>query len=159
MNIKIRKINSKEQTWLKETMTREWGGEPLLIRGVKFYPSSMESLIAVEGEKIMGFMTYEIRSPICEIIAFEVYEKFNGLGTLMLEEMKKFAQSQNCTKLYLMTTNDNLDALRFYQKRGFQISGIHLDSVKNSRKLKPTISEFGDYGIAVRDEIDLEQLI
>ena len=54
-----------------------------------------------------------------------------------------------------MTTNDNLDALRFYQKKGFNISGISLDSVKKSKELKPSIGKVGDYGIPVRDEIDL----
>lgn len=87
---------------------------------------------------------------------FEIFEKFKGLGTKLLDELKILAKHKGCHKLFLMTTNDNLDALRFYQRRGFHICGIHLNSVTNSRKIKPTIAMVGDYGIPVKDEIDLE---
>jgi hypothetical protein len=55
-----------------------------------------------------------------------------------------------------MTHNDNLDALRFYQRRGFSISGIRLNSMARARKIKPSIPLIGDYNIPIRDEIDLE---
>jgi hypothetical protein len=69
------------------------------------------------------------------------------------------AKHKKCSRIYLMTTNDNLDALRFYQKRNFHICGVHIDSVKISRKIKPTIGMIGDFDIPVRDEIDLELII
>lgn len=61
-------------------------------------------------------------------------------------------------KLLLTTHNDKLDALRFYQKHGFQICHIHINSMEKARKQKPSIPQFGDYGIPIRDEIDLEML-
>lgn len=56
----------------------------------------------------------------------------------------------------MMTTNDNLEALRFYQRRGFVITGIRINAVEIARQMKPTIPEKGDFGIPIRDEIDLE---
>ncbi len=73
----------------------------------------------------------------------------------MLESLKELAREKGCKQIYLMTTNDNLDALRFYQKRGFTISGIHIDSAKKSRGIKPSRGLTGDFRIPVRDEIDL----
>jgi hypothetical protein len=59
--------------------------------------------------------------------------------------------------VWLTTTNDNLDALRFYQRRGFRISAVRPRAVERARAtLKPEIPEVGAYGIPVRDEIDLE---
>ncbi|WP_157452884.1 hypothetical protein [Brevibacillus sp. SKDU10] len=55
----------------------------------------------------------------------------------------------------MMTTNDNLEALRFYQRRGFVITGIRINAVEIARQMKPTIP-VGDFGIPIRDEIDLE---
>ncbi len=59
----------------------------------------------------------------------------------------------------MVTTNDNLDALRFYQRRGFTIAEIRRRAVDESRRtLKPTIPDVGCFGIPVRDEIILERV-
>lgn len=137
-------------------MTKNWGGLPLVVRSKKYYPSQLDGIIAENENGIAGFLFYEICEKDCEIIVFEVFDKFKGTGTVLLDKLKDIAKYQKCFRIYLMTTNDNLDALRFYQKRGFHICGVHVDSVKISRKIKPTIGMIGDYDIPVRDEIDLE---
>lgn len=157
--VKLRSSTLQDAKWLEELMNRDWGGIPLVIRGKKYYPANLDGIIAENANDIAGFLFYEIRGQDCEIIVFEVFDKFKGTGTQILDQLKEIATSKKCRRLYLMTTNDNLDALRFYQKRGFHICGIHLDSVKISRQIKPTIGMTGDHGIPVRDEIDLEFLL
>lgn len=155
--LRITESNAEDLVYIKDLITRDWGGEPLVIRGKKYYPSALEGLIVHNPEnEVVGFLSYDIQGQTCEIIVFEIFEKFKGIGTLVLNKLKKIAKQKGCDRLYLMTTNDNLEALRFYQKRGFCICGIHVDSVKISRKIKPKIGLTGDYGIPVRDEIDLE---
>jgi GNAT superfamily N-acetyltransferase len=158
-SLKIRLSGSKDTEWVDKLMNESWGGLPLVIRGEKYYPSSLDGIIAENEQGIAGFLFYEIRGNVCEIIVFEVFDKFKGTGSTMLDKLKEIAKNSNCHRLYLMTTNDNLDAFRFYQRRGFTICAIHIDSVKISRKIKPTIGMIGDHGIPVRDEIDLELLI
>lgn len=157
--IKLRSSTPQDTKWLEELMDRDWGGLPLVIRGKKYYPASLNGIIAENENGIAGFLFYEVRDQDCEIIVFEIFNKFQGTGTQILNQLKEIATNKKCRRLYLMTTNDNLDALRFYQKRGFHICGIHLDSVKISRQIKPTIGITGDHGIPVRDEIDLEFLL
>ena len=157
--LKIRPAASADNKWLEELMNRDWGGLPLVIRGKKFYPSQLDGIIAENENGIAGFLFYEVRDKDCEIIVFEVFDKFKGTGTSILDNLKEVAKDKKCQRIYLMTTNDHLDALRFYQKRGFHICGIHIDSVKDSRKIKPTIGMTGDHDIPVRDEIDLEFLL
>jgi ribosomal protein S18 acetylase RimI-like enzyme len=156
MNITFREKNADDAALITEWATNNWGGEPLVIRGQKYYPSQLEGILAFQGKEIVAYLIFEIQDRVCEIVVFEVFKKLQGIGTLTLDELKKIVGSKGCNKMHLMTTNDNLDALRFYQRRGFHICGIHVDSVKISRALKPTIGEFGDHGIPVRDEIDLE---
>jgi len=156
--MKIRSFSPDDATWLEELMNRDWGGLPLVIRGKKYNPVVLDGVIAENENGIAGFLFYEMQGENCEIIVFEVFDKFKGTGTILLDELKRIAKDNNCKRIYLMTTNDNLDALRFYQKRGFHICGIHMDSVKVSRKIKPSIGMTGDYGIPMRDEIDLEFL-
>ena len=58
--------------------------------------------------------------------------------------------------MWLITTNDNLNALRFYQGRGFRLVAVHPGAVEASRRLKPQIPELGSFGIPIRDELELE---
>ena len=69
------------------------------------------------------------------------------------------ARSHGCSRLWLITTNDNLDALRFYQRRGMRIAAVHAGAIEVSRALKPSISMTGAYGIEIRDELELEKAL
>jgi RimJ/RimL family protein N-acetyltransferase len=82
-----------------------------------------------------------------------------GVGSLLIDAVKSAAISSRCRRLWLITTNDNTPALRFYQKRGFQLVALHRDAVTQSRNLKPEIPALGCDGIQVRDEIELEILL
>ena len=76
----------------------------------------------------------------------------------MIEAVRLLARRQGCTRLWVITTNDNVDALRFYQRRGFRLVRVHRGAVDRSRaRLKPEIPSVGAYGIPLRDEIELEK--
>ena len=116
-------------------MEKHWGGEPLVIRAQNYYPSKLEGILALSGDKIIGFLFFAVQGKSCEIVVFEVFNKFQGIGTKVLEKLKIIAKVKGCNRIYLMTNNDNLDALRFYQRRDFHICAIHIDSVKVARKM------------------------
>jgi len=80
------------------------------------------------------------------------------VGTALLEAVERLARAAGCEHLWLVTTNDNIDAIRFYQRRGFRIAAVNADAVTESRrKLKPGIPEIGAYNIPIRDEIEFEK--
>jgi DNA-3-methyladenine glycosylase I len=83
----------------------------------------------------------------------------SGIGSALLEAVKAAAAEQGCKRLWLITTNDNVRALRFYQKRGFHIAAVHVDALNESRRLKPQIPIIGIDGIPLRDEIELEMML
>jgi len=154
--MQIRKTTKQDQDTISKFIEENWGGEPLRVHNKKYYPSKMDGFVSYENNKITGFLIYEIRNKDCEIIVLEALEKYKGIGTKLVDKLKEFAKEQKCDRIFLMTTNDNLDAFRFYQKRNFTICGIHYNTMKEARKLKPSIPELGDYDIPLRDEIDLE---
>jgi len=82
---------------------------------------------------------------------------FIGIGTALLEAVEAEARNAGCRKLWLITTNDNLDAFRFFQRRGFVVSAFRLGTMNEIRRLKPNIPEIGCYDIPVRDEIEMEK--
>jgi hypothetical protein len=67
------------------------------------------------------------------------------------------AVARDYRRVWLVTTNDNVDALRFYQCRGWRLAALRVGAVDDARaRLKPGLPEVGQYGISLRDEMILE---
>jgi ribosomal protein S18 acetylase RimI-like enzyme len=81
-----------------------------------------------------------------------------GIGSALVEAVKEKAKAAGCERLWLITTNDNAAALRFWQKRGFRLSAIYPNAVEELRRLKPEIPLTGNDGIPIRDEMELEMI-
>jgi ribosomal protein S18 acetylase RimI-like enzyme len=105
---------------------------------------------------VAGLVTYHIAGNGCEIVTLDSLRPSLGIGTTLIESVKAAAGAAGCRRLWLITTNDNLHALGFYQKRGFRLAAVHPGAVNESRKLKPEIPLIGNDGIPIRDEIELE---
>jgi RimJ/RimL family protein N-acetyltransferase len=86
-------------------------------------------------------------------------EQGSGVGSALIEAVKKAAIAARCKRMWLITTNDNTAAMRFYQKRGFVLVAVHRNALERSRKLKPEIPLVGMDGIPLRDEIELEMIL
>lgn len=116
------------------------------------------AVIAVDGSDVLGVLTYVISGLDCEVLTLHAAESWRGVGTALLSELDRLLSARGCTRMWLITTNDNVDALRFYQRRGFHLVEVRPGAVDVARReLKPSISQTGDYGIALRDELVLEK--
>jgi ribosomal protein S18 acetylase RimI-like enzyme len=82
-----------------------------------------------------------------------------GIGTLLIEAVTQAAREAGCKRLWLITTNDNLHALRFYQKHGFTLLTVHRYALDASRQLKPSIPLIGNDHIPLHHEIELEMIL
>ncbi len=111
------------------------------------------------GGKPVGLITYQIIDQECEIITLDSFCEGLGIGSALIDTVLQVAVQTGCYRLWLITTNDNLSALRFYQKRGFHLAALHPNAIEHSRKLKPQIPQIGHDGIPIRDEIELEMLL
>ncbi len=63
------------------------------------------------------------------------------------------------SKWLMRKSYDNMNALRFYQKRRFRLIAVFPNALEESRKLKPEIPLTGIDGIPLRDEIELELIL
>jgi ribosomal protein S18 acetylase RimI-like enzyme len=118
------------------------------------------AILAEEGSELAGVATYIVSGTDCEVLTLHAARSRRGVGTALIREVEQMAARRGCTRLWLITTNDNVDALRFYQRRGFRLARLHPGAVDASRlRLKPGIPEIGDHGIPIRDEIELEKSI
>jgi len=103
-----------------------------------------------------ALVTYRINGNKCEIVTLNCLVEGAGIGSALIDTVREMAISAHCKRLWLITTNDNTKALRFYQKRGFSLVAIYPNALEQSRQLKPEIPLVGNDGIPIRDEIELE---
>ncbi len=149
----IRRLTQNDLSRLKEFWTQYWGGEIMIIKGETIQYHEVEGFIY--GDWI-GVLTFLIRNDECEVTSFNSLEQGKGIGRALMDEMVREAKVKNCKRIHLLTTNDNLNALKFYQKYGFEIERINRGAINESRKQKPSIPLVGMNGIPLRDEIELE---
>jgi len=125
------------------------------------HPLDYPALVAeADDGQLLGMLTYmpEQDWRQCEILTLHAGEQWHGAGTALAPWSRQLARRQGCSRLWVITTNDNVDALRFYQRRGFCLVRVHRGAVDRSRaSLKPEIPAVGAYGIPLRDEIELEK--
>ncbi|MDR0286636.1 MAG: GNAT family N-acetyltransferase [Clostridiales bacterium] len=111
-------------------------------------------LLDETGTGIAGLITYIFRDSYCEITSFNSERENQGIGTALLERVKTEAINRHCDKLQLLTTNDNINAIRFYQKRGFDLVGVNMGAIDRERAQKPEIPLIGENGIPLHHEIE-----
>ncbi len=154
--VSIRPAAETDRPWLRQFMRDHWGAEVMVAAGRLFYPAENPAFLAVEEGEVVGVVTYEFHAGECEITSINTHYAASGIGTALVERVAAEARSRSCRRVWLTTTNDNLNALRFYQKRGFRLAALYPGAVDESRKIKPQIPLVGEDGIPLHDEIKLE---
>lgn len=135
-----------------------WGSTEMVISSGIYDCSTLEGFVFVnDNQTIVGLITYEIRGAECEIISLDSMEEGKGIGSCLLKAVEEQARQHHCTVVSLITTNDNLHALKFYQKRGYSLVEVLPNAVERARALKPEIPLIGHDGIPIRDEIRLQK--
>jgi len=157
--LEIRALSNDDREWVARFVEERWGAPLVVSRGVAHWPDRYPGFGAFEESQVVGLITYRIDGDECEIITIDSLREGAGTGTALIEAVKKVAREAGCQRLWLITTNDNLPALRFYQKRGFVLAALYPNALEQSRKLKPGISFVGIDGIPLRDEIELEMVL
>ena len=155
----------KEIKWVQKTekdnnavsqIIKEWGSDIIVTKGEIYRGEDLDGILAYKNSEIVGLGLYHIKNGECEIVLLETFEQNLGIGTQILEKIKETAKNRNCRRIWLITTNDNIDAIKFYQRKGFNIASFYKNAIDKSRRLKPTIPLIGNHDIPIRDEIEFE---
>ena len=168
-NFHIRPLERADREWVAHFLDERWGTTTIVSRGKTRYGHLLEGLIAerqpadpesTDGDappERIGLMTLEYDSKECEILTLDSLVESTGIGSAMLENLEERAREAGLQRLWLVTTNDNLAALRFWQKRGYELVAVHRNAIAAARRVKPQIPITGRHGIPIRDEIELEK--
>lgn len=159
MSIRIRYKTDADREWIEAKLIEEWGSIMIERAGEFFDATTLETIVAERDGEPAGFATLLLTDDETEIMTIKAFVPGQMVGTVMLQDIVDRAcqQQHRCVKVF--TSNDNLDALRFYQRRGFRIENIWKDSITEARKVKPSIPIEGQYGIPCCDEIELHRAL
>lgn len=153
----IVKLEEKDREKVNAILINEWEATDIIIRGKVIDGTKLDGFIALKNNEIIGLITYMVEANECEICSLNSFVENKGIGTALINKVKEYAEKNSCSRIKLITTNDNIRGLEFYQKRGFTFSNLFKNSIEEySRKLKPQIPLYADNGLPIKDEIELE---
>jgi ribosomal protein S18 acetylase RimI-like enzyme len=152
----LRRLTAADLPRLRRFWVDHWGGEEMIVHGRVYRPEQLDGFVVEDEEAWAGVLTFSVEAGECEITSLNSLLEGQGLGSMLIDKAVEEARSRECKRVFLITTNDNLHALGFYQKRGFEIVTVYRGAVNESRKRKPGIPRIGMNGIPLRDEIELE---
>lgn len=155
--IEVRSLGDSDRAWSVRIETESWS-EPLVARlGELVDPTQLPGFVALLDGERAGLATYAVRGHDCELVTIQSVREGRGVGRALLDAVRNAAVEAGCTRLWLITTNDNVRALELYQRWGMEIVAFHRDAVTQARRhLKPTIPERGAHGIPIAHELELE---
>lgn len=154
--MKISTINNKNRLEVNNFIIKQWYSSNMVVKNKVIDMRKLDGFIVLDEDKIIGLITYSIEDRTCEIISLDSLRENRGIGTKLLNRVIEEAKVQNCMKVKLITTNDNIKALKFYQRRDFDMVGFYYNALEKARVLKPSIPLIGENDIPLRHEIEFE---
>jgi len=157
----LRVLTAEDRNWVAHFLDKHWGSTKVVSRGQSYYAHLLPGVTAEltdapEDAEPVGLVTYNINNDECEITTLDSLQPGIGIGTALVTAVKNIAKEAGCKRVWLIITNDNLNAFKFLQKREFELVAIHRNALADARKLKPQIPLVGKDNIPLRDEIELE---
>jgi ribosomal protein S18 acetylase RimI-like enzyme len=150
--IDVRPLREDERGWVRSMIRERWGSDIVVAHGVVYEPMLLPGFVAEEEGRPIGLLTYVLEGDACEIVTIDAFEEGRGVGTALIDA----AKALGARRFWLITTNDNTRAQRFYEHRGFRLVAVHEGALMRSRELKPEIPLVATDGTLIRDELEYE---
>lgn len=158
-NFIIRPIGPDDRSWIEPVLRRYWASSLIYSKGKLTDASSLPGFAAFDDTDPIGLVTFRIEGDECEIVTHNSMAGSGGIGSCLLAAVRQEARRNGCRRLWLMTTNDNVPALKFYQRRDFDIVAFNRNVMIEARRIKPEIPDLGLFDIPLRHELELEFIL
>lgn len=132
-----------------------WGATDMVVSSGRYDIRNLDGFVAVVEQQIAGVLSYVVRYDELEIISLDSLRPNQGIGSQLMQAAEQLTQEQQLHQITVITTNDNLHALAFYQKRGYQIKAVFPGAVAKARAIKPEIPLVAENGLPIQDELQL----
>jgi GNAT superfamily N-acetyltransferase len=151
----VREATDADRAAARELFERDFGRTRIVAFGEVMDIDQLPALVAVMTAEPSGALAYRLHGDALHIVALATDPMWqrSGVGGHLVAEAELLARRLNLNRLVVATTNDNLPAMYFYQRRGYRLTDLVVSSV-----LKHTAREVNGFGgIPVRDEVRLEK--
>jgi DNA-3-methyladenine glycosylase I len=156
---RVEALTDERRSWATRVLTDAWGS-PVMVSPARTHQADrLPAFVAVVGDELVGLLTYAIEGDACEVVTLNSLREGIGAGSALIHAATTAARAAGCRRLWLLTTNDNLHALGFYQRRGLRLVALRAGAVDAARQFKPEMPVIGLNGIPLRDEIELELVL
>jgi len=155
--ITVRPTTQDTRHWVR-SVVGEYFNSLLQLRPGRVWEdvSLLPGFVAEDEDKPRGFALYEVRGDECELVVIRSVVERVGAGTALVTALREEAVRQGCQRLQVFTVNDNINAIRFYQRRGFDLIALHREAMEEVRRIKPDVPILGDDGIPMRHMLEFE---
>jgi GNAT superfamily N-acetyltransferase len=155
--ITVRPTTDDTRHWVR-SVVGEYFNSLLQLRPGRVWEdvSLLPGFVAEDGAKPRGFALYEVRGDECELVVIRSVVENVGAGTALVGALREEAVRQDCKRLQVFTVNDNINAIRFYQRRGFDLIALHREAMEEVRRIKPDVPILGEDGIPMRHMLEFE---
>lgn len=157
--IDVRQLEEGDRDWLERVLREETAGPMMVSRGRPHDGLALPGFVAVHEDERVGALLHRTDGAELEVVFIAATVDGVGAGAALLDAAVGVAAQAGCRRAWLVTTNDNSNAIRFYQRQGWDLVALHRGAVAESRRLKPTIPETGNDGIPIRHELEFERRI
>ena len=142
------------RSWVDALLEAEWGGT-VARRGELVDPTRLDGVVALQDGSPVGVITYLAATDGWEIVTLNAIERRRGVGRVLVDAVIERARHAGADTVWLITTNDNLDAIAFYEAMGFEFDMEHAGAVDDARRtLKPSIPTHAPNGLLIRHELE-----
>ncbi len=156
--LSLRDNGPEDASWITEE-SKALGGPVVACNGSLVDLRAHPARIAVRDGARAGFAVHAKGSQV-ELLAIRALIPGQGVGTALVEDLVAIAKDEGARSIAVETTNDNLDALRFYQRRGFHLTDCRIGGFADVRRLKGLdrdVPYLGVGGVEIRDIFRLER--
>lgn len=157
VDVKIVEIVPPYREMVDALINKEWAGPVIVSKGHAWDTSILPGFAAIDDkDHLCGAVTYRFEGDECEITSLNSLKEKQGIGTNLINAVIGVARDCHCRRIWLITTNDNTYAIRFYQRFGFTLRAVHINALEKSRILKPSIPLLGIDSIPLKHEFEFE---
>ena len=159
MTLDVRDFTPEDRAWASRLLSDYGGGIPQMARlGEILDPLQHEGIVAERDGQPVGLLTVAESDRELEVLTLHSATEGIGAGSRLLETALRVAVASGSKRLWLITTNDNLHAVRWYLRRGMRVAAVHAGAADADRaSIKPQIPERNPANqIPIRDYVEFE---
>lgn len=148
--MRVRALDDRDRGWLRDLVAETWSLPVVSPGRVYDDPSALDGVVAEHDGERLGILTYDRREAEWEVVTLNATVSRRGAATGMMRAVRDAATAAGASRLWLITTDENIGAIAFYEAIGMRRARVHSNFVEVVARYKPAVRG------AFRDAIEFE---